>query len=47
MKNWLSPESGLAARAIEAGNRDKTWIERELQERGCEVIEDFYRQPEQ
>lgn len=34
-------------RAIEAGTRDKTWIERELQERGCEVIEDFYRQPKQ
>jgi RraA family protein len=30
-------------RAIEAGTRDKSWIERELKARGCEVIEGYYR----
>ena len=29
--------------AIEAGTRDKTWIERELKARGCEVIDGYCR----
>ena len=28
-------------RAIEAGTRDKTWIDRDLKARGCEVIDDY------
>lgn len=29
-------------RAIEAGARDKTWIDKELKARGCEVIDSYY-----
>ena len=28
-------------RAIEAGTRDKSWIDRDLKARGCEVIDDY------
>jgi regulator of RNase E activity RraA len=28
-------------KAIEAGKRDKSWIDRELKSRGCEVIDDY------
>ena len=30
-------------KAIEAGNRDKSWIDRELKARGCEIIDDYYQ----
>ena len=29
--------------AIEAGTRDKSWIDRELTARGCEMIDDYYK----
>jgi len=28
--------------AIEAGTRDKSWVDRELKARGCEIIDDYY-----
>lgn len=31
-------------KAIEAGTRDKSWIEKELKSRGCEVIDDYCKQ---
>jgi RraA family protein len=30
-------------KAIEEGTRDKSWIDKELQARGCEIIDDYYR----
>ena len=30
-------------KAIEAGNRDKSWVDKELKARGCEIIDDFYK----
>ena len=30
-------------KAIQSGNRDNSWIDKELVARGCEVIEDFYK----
>jgi len=30
-------------KAIEAGTRDKSWMEKELKARGCQIIEDYYK----
>ena len=30
-------------KAIEAGTRDKSWVDKELAARGCEIIEDYYQ----
>lgn len=30
-------------KAIEEGTRDKSWMDKELKARGCEIIDDYYR----
>ncbi|MCX7780104.1 MAG: RraA family protein [Negativicutes bacterium] len=31
-------------KAIEEGTRDKSWVDKELKARGCEIIDDYYKQ---